>query len=157
MPLPDASNITNYGAPKRNYEIAPVDPETDLDAIEYNRLACDVAMSSRMVDRVEVTFTAGATPTVTSFEAVWKKTTTTVPSIVKTGTGTFTLTVPLSVQDELQGSHTVNLKSALGSATGPQARHVQAAATGNVITVYVFDMAGASVDATGETFVVRAR
>lgn len=157
MPLPDASDIASFGAPKRNYEIAPVDRETDLDAAEFNRLACDVAMASRMVDRVEVTFAAGAIPSVVRFEAVWKSKTITSPSVAKTATGVFTVTLPATVLDELSGAHTVNLTSAVGWSASETPLHVQASASSNVLTVRVFDMAGAPTDATGSTIVVRAR
>lgn len=157
MPLPDASDILTYGAPKKNYEISVVDPETDLDATEYNKLACDVAMASRMVDRAEVQFTGGTAPTVVSFEAVWKSKTMTTPIVTRTATGVYAITLPTSVQDELLGSHNVNLKAASGSCAGATALHVQATADTNVITAYVFDMAGAPADGSGLRFVVRAR
>ena len=158
MTLPDADSLANFGGALSNYLVDPVDPTTDLDASYWNALAATVAMGSRMFPRCEVAFTgASSAPTVSSFEAVWKGATETAPTTARTGAGVFTLTFPTSVNDELAVAHTLNLVSVRGWAEGSTAYHVQASASANVITVRVFDMAGAANDAVGATIRVEAR
>jgi len=158
MTLPDADSLSTYGGPYANYGTGPVDPTTDLDANLFNKLAATAAMASRMVDRCEVAFVySGSAATVSSFEAVWKGNSTTTPTITRTATGTFTITWPSSVQDELLASHALNLSSAFGWAQGATNYHLQASCAGNVITLYVFNTSGTLTDPTGITLRVRAR
>lgn len=158
MTLPDADAISTFGAPYSNYGVDPVDPTTDLSAALFNKMAADVAMMSRMVRRCEVAFVGAASaPTVSSFEALWKAATVTSPTTARTGSGVFTFTFPASVLDELGETHVLNLTSAKAWAEGATAYHCQASATGAVITVNVFDMAGAANDAVGATIRVVAR
>lgn len=157
MTLPDADSLSTFGGPYSNYGVAPVDPTTDVDAAFFNKMAADVAMASRMVSRCSVAFAGSASaPTVASFEAVWKAATGTSPTPARTGTGTFTFTFPTSVNDELGVSHVLNLTSAEARAEGSTLYPCQASASGNVITVYVFNSAGALNDAVGVTIRVKA-
>lgn len=159
MPLPDASSLDTYGGSKANYGVGPVDPSTDDDADEINKMKADVAMGTRMVPRCETVFTGHATtPVYTTHEAVWKGATATAPTIARAATGRYTITYASSVNDELVIAHTLNLKRAWAQAEGTTAYHVQARVTSvNVITVDVFDMAGVANDAVGVTLVAWAR
>lgn len=157
MTLPDADSLATYGGPYA--DALPVrDPSTDMAAAKFNLLAATVAMGSRMLPRCEVAFAGAASaPTVASFEAVWKGATGTSPTPARSGTGTFTFTFPTSVNDELGTAHVLNLTSARAWAEGATAYTCQASAAGNVITVYVFNSAGALNDAVGVTIRVAAR
>lgn len=161
MTLPDADSISTYGGPYANYGIGPVDPTTDLDANLFNKVIANVAMASRMADRCEVAIKTnswnGATGTVSAWEAVWKGVSTTPPTVVHTATGTWTVTWPATVQDELLATHTVNLTSAFGAAQGTTALHVQAQASANVITFYVFSATGTLTDIASTVIRLRAR
>ena len=158
MPLPDSSSIDDFGGILSDYLIGVVDPSTDMSAAAGNSMSATVAMGSRMVPRCEVSFTGAAVAPVTvAFEAVWKSKTPTIPTAARTGTGVFTFTFPASVSDELLAPHVLNLTSAWGFASGGTAYHAQASASANVLTVYVFTLAGAASDAVGATIRVQAR
>ena len=160
MTLPDADSLSTYGGPYANYGIGPVDPTTDLDANLFNKALANVAMMSRMVDRCDVLITTnatGLTATVTSWEAMWKGVTTTAPTVARSGTGIWTLTWPTAVQDELLVSHTLNLTSAAGAALGATALHVQAQASANVLTFYVFTAGGSLTDVSNTSIRLKAR
>lgn len=158
MTLPDADSLSTYGGPYANYGVGPVDPTTDLDANLFNKMAATIAMASRMVDRCEVAFTwNGASLSLSSWEAVWKGKTVTAPVLARSAAGTYTVTFPTSVQDELLVFHTLNFTSAFGWAQGSTAYDVQAQGSGNVLTLYVFNTSGTLTDPTNVTLRVRAR
>lgn len=157
MTLPESDSLDTYGGEKNDYGPV-VDPTTDRAAADANKAFATVAMGSRMVPRVEVAFLGHATaPTVSAWEAVWKGTTTTAPVPAHSATGVYTLTFPSSVNDELIEAHVVNMQRAWGQAEGATAYHVQCSVSANVVTVRVFDMAGAANDAVGATLVAWAR
>lgn len=160
MTSPDADSLSTYGGAKQNYGVAPVDPTTDDDASAINQMKATVAMNSRTSPRVEVAFLGHATtPTIDTWEAVWKAGTGTAPIPAHSATGIYTLTLPTSVNDELGVAHTLNLTRAWGQAEGSTAYQVQCKVTSpNVITAWVFNAAGAAAnDAAGVTLVVWAR
>lgn len=158
MPLPDSSSIDDFGGIFTDGPIGVVDPTCQMAASQGNNMSATVAMGSRMVPRCEVSFTGAiVAPTTIAFEAVWKSKTPTIPTAARTGTGVFTFTFPASVSDELLAAHVLNLTSSWGFASGGTAYHVQASASANVLTVYVFTLAGTASDAVGATIRVQAR
>lgn len=158
MPLPDADSLSSYGGEKADYEVAVVDETTDLGAAQWNALAATVADGSRMFPRCSGVFTGhGSAPVFVSFEAVWKGNSGTAPTMARSGSGVFTATFPSSVNDALGDAHTLNLTRAKAWAEGSTAYHCQASAAANVVTIRVFDMAGATNDAVGVTLVFEAR
>lgn len=159
MPLPSSDSLSSFGGPKSDFlGIAAIDPTTDISAADHNAMAATVAMGSRMVPRCELRFTGIAgTPVVSAFEAVWKGATPTAPTPARTGVGVFTFTWPASVDDEIGGTHSVQLTSGWGFAEGATPYHVQVTPAANVLTVHVFTMAGAASDAVGAVIRVGAR
>lgn len=149
MALPDAESVASLGGTKVNYGVAPVDPSTDVSSSNWNDVILDVASMSRVCPRSKLAFTwTGTAVSVTAYEAMWKGGTATVPTGIRTGTGSFTFTYPATVTDENGGTHSVNLTSATGWAEGSTLIHVQASASANVVTVYTFNAAGTLTDST---------
>jgi hypothetical protein len=104
-------------------------------------------MMTRTAFRSVVSFTASSAGAVlVAFESLWKAKTPTPPAITRVGVGVFTITFPAVVNDEIGKAHTLDFRVASGSANGATPYHVQAVTAGNVITAYVFDMAGTLID-----------
>jgi hypothetical protein len=157
-PLPEIDSIQTLGGVLRNsYPVA--DPTTDLDADRDNVNRCDTAMMTRMGERCWCAITLAATTgalVVVAKEAQWGLNTPAAPTPVRTATGSFTITWPTSVLDELGNAHALALRWATGHARGSARYSVQASTVGNVITFYVFDSSGALSDAAGVTIDVKA-
>ncbi len=158
MTLPDSDTLSTYGGPMVNY--APVeDPTTDRDAAAANEAYASTAAMTRTACRCMTSMTSAATTGalfLNNYEAVWKATTATAPVMVRTGTGVITYTWPSSVQDELLVSHSPNLLYGHASARGAVAYHTNVTVATNVVTLYIFDMAGTASDAVGVKFDVFA-
>ncbi len=160
MTLPDADSLSTYGGQFENYLVDVVDPVTDLSADQFNQLSATVAMGSRMLPRCVVQFLGhGTTPTLVGFEAQWKGTTVTAPTIAHSSTGVYTVTFGASVQDELLVSHTLNLVYGWGQAEGGAVAYVVSVTpVANVITFHVFLASTAALnDAVGIALTCWAR
>lgn len=170
MPLPAISSLSDYGGALQDY--APVtDPTTDESAKYRNRYACDVAMMTHTAPRGFVRFVAvdGAAPSDPASnvqDAMWGSSASVKPVVARTGEGTWTVTLPVSVEDELTPedesagggeTHTTNLRFGFAQAT-PVAgvlKHAVAEVTGaNVLTVYGFLANGTADDIAGSTITV---
>jgi|SRR5215210_762124 len=157
MTLPDIDAIETLGGALRDF--SPVeDPETERSADDANKAYCDVAMATHTLTRAWARITTHATtPTLAAHDEQWAARTSTVPVVARTGAGVFTVTWPSLVTDELAVTHALNLRDAWAAAHGATAVHVQADVTGPaVVTVRVFDMAGAATDAAGTAVTVFA-
>lgn len=158
--LPDVDSFSAYGGELANY--APIeDATTDEDASWRNLYAMNVAAMTQTATRAWCAFVGhGTTPTDPASNvhgAVWGNALGVKPTMARSSTGVFTITYPTSVNDELNESHTVNLKRCWVNVEGATLYHVQATVTSpNVITVYVFNSAGAANDGVGVTFSVFA-
>ena len=159
MALPEAATLDTYGGTKVN--LAPVeDPTTDVDAVTYNALLNDVSMMTRTAARAWATI-AGATwgggsqaVTVSASGAMWGNAV--PPTCVTTAGGIYTLTWPASVDDDLGDAHAVALarvKSVSFGGTTPRLWTVTAVSA-NVVTIRVFDVAGAANAANGQAITV---
>lgn len=170
MPLPDISSLDDYGGPLANYA-AVTDPTTDEDAKYRNRYACDVAMMGHTAPRGFVRFVAAdgadpTDPTSNAHDALWGSSVGVKPAVGRTGEGVWTITLPVTVDDELTAedaalgggeSHTVNVRAAFAQATAVSGvlKHAVAEVTSaNVITVRGFLANGTADDLAGSTITV---
>ena len=164
MTTPDLSSASDYGMPDGGFKdgegIAVVDPTTDQSAAGASAQMVDTAQMTRTAVRCWVRFVAGASPTLAAtnpHEAMWGNSNAVTPVVGKTATGTWTVTWPATVTDQLGGSHTLNLRKATAKVEGSTLKFVQCSVTSpNVVTVYGFDTTFAAYDLTGITLLVEA-
>lgn len=149
--LPDVATLANdLGGTLVNY--APVeDATTDLDAAFDNNARCMAAMSSHTAPRCWARVTTGATTgamVLVKHDAMWGNALAFAPTVARASLGTFTVTYPASVNDELAVAHTTNLRWAMANhRSAAAALFVQAVPTSaNVITFTVRDSTFALVD-----------
>ena len=155
------SDIQTYGGEKTDAD--PVeDPTTDLAASDWNQLINDAAQMTRTAAKVILQFPTISTETNTTPSATktqWGSGASYYPTTVaRSGTGAYTITYPASFVNELGDTETVSFWEATGSVSSATVYgHVQCTASGAVITLKVFDAAGAAVDVTnGTTITVKA-
>jgi hypothetical protein len=141
-------SIDNYGGVKGDAGIT-ADPETELAAYEYDRLATDAAQLTRTSTKVDVKFsTSAAAPgelAVLSCQTQWGTSSAQHPVIAKTATGTYTITFAESYIDELVNTiadpvaetEVLALEYARGNVMANSDGIVRCTALANVITVYV--------------------
>lgn len=164
MTTPDVTDATGYGLPTGGFQngegLAVVDPTTDQDAAAASAALNDTAQMTHTADRAWARFTAGASPAIVNtngHDAMWGSLSGVKPVPAHTGTGTWTLTWPATVQDQLGNSHSVNFRKARVSVEGSTLAFVQWEVTApNVITVYGFATSFAANDLTGITLLVEA-
>jgi hypothetical protein len=164
MATPDVTDAAAYGMPTGGFQdgegLAVVDPTTDQSAAAASVALNDTAQMTHTADRAWVRFTAGASPAVLAtngHDAMWGSLSGVKPVPVKTATGTWTLTWPATVVDQLGNTHTVNLRKARAFVEGSVLKFVQCVRTSpNVITVYGFTTAFAADDLAGITLLVEA-
>ncbi len=160
MTLPDTDDLDTLGGVKTNAH--PVeDPTTDLDADQDNIQRCDVAMMTHTAIRAWARFTSAATTgamILVAHDAQWGNAALVAPALARTSDGLFTLTYPASVDDELAEAHTTNFRGAWGVSRGGATLyfiHVHPTSA-NVLTVRIFNAAGALNNAVGVDFDVYA-
>lgn len=104
--------IDDFGGEKTNY--APVaDPETDIDADEWNQIANDVTMLGRMGCRAYVEVDPTADGYLSGCSAQWQNASTTyAPTILCDSNNVWTITFPSTVVDELGNSKALSLRQA---------------------------------------------
>jgi len=143
--------LADYGGPFE--DALPVeDPETQLAADQYNRLAEDTAQLTRSGTRAILRFgtTTGAPPNVTSACSVWGNGDGQRPNIKRDGAGVYLVTYSTSFTDELGKEEEVFFSYGLPQIEGVKPGHVRLLAiAGNAVTVGVFDPAWLPSDLGG--------
>lgn len=160
-----SKTIESYGGSFQDQE--PVaNPENELAAAQFNRLAEDGAQMTRTSPKIMVRFatSAAAAPvsiTVTDAASQWGEGNSYKPTVSKTATGTYTITYATEYDDALVGTtgnegveetEQVAFRFIWGSAlhtTGPVLGHVRGTSVNNVITAYVFTSGGVLTDLGG--------
>lgn len=126
MTLPDRDTLATYGGEMHNYSDS-VDPTTDEEAEYRNKYAANVAMMTHTVTRGFRSFvgttgggTAIADPS-SGFvhDALWGDAPSIKPAITHVATGTYDAIWPSQVRDELQQSHTLQIRRAWAGAESP--------------------------------------
>ena len=122
MVLPDRDSLSTFGGALANYS-DPVDPTTDEDAEWRNKYVANVAMMTHTVTRAARSF-LGSTGGVTQIadpstgfvhDAVWGDGAGVKPTPSYVTTGTYELTWPSTVTDELGTTHAVSIRRAWAS------------------------------------------
>jgi hypothetical protein len=150
-------NIADFGGVK--VDARPVkNPTSQQTANNHNNIAESVAQGTRTIKRVIVSFntSAGAPGAITVIDnrTVWGNGASYYPAIAKTGTGVYTITYNTSYTNALGTSEAVSLVFPHGQMAGSTFGHVQVEVTSAaVLTVRVFDAAGAATDAGGSKLV----
>jgi len=143
--------LADYGGPFE--DALPIeDPETQLSADQYNRLAEDAAQLTRAGTRAIVRFATvtGATAAITSACSVWGNGETQRPSIQRTAPGTYLLTYPTSLLDELGEEEDIFFSYALPQLEGATPGHARVLSVeGNTVKLSVFDAAWSASDLGG--------
>lgn len=159
MTLPDTDSLSTLGGALSN-AWPVVDPTTDLDADADNKNRCDVAMMTHTALRAWCAFTTAATTGALArvgHDAMWGNASAIAPALARTGAGTFTLTYPATVYDELGVGHALNFRAGFGQSRAVADDGVKVVATApNVLTVYL-RVAGVLADGVGTTIDVFAR
>lgn len=157
MALPDsATGSDNYGTPYQN-ERPVEDPTTEPDAAAVNEALVDTAACTRMVPRAWVkfsglTYTSGSQSiTVADHDANWGGSDGVKPTIVQNPEGTYVVTWPTTVNDELGDPHTINIRWPEEPQTvdATLSRVKVSAFTANTITLKTFNAAGSANSLNG--------
>ena len=158
MSILTGDTLDTYGGAKNDYSPV-IDATTDLAAAEGNAAMAATAAMSRMRFACWARFTTAgtATPTLTAHEELWGAVGLAPPVIVRTGAGTYHITYPTNVQDEIgrsspgySGPTPLNLRAGIGQAGSTLAVYtVQVIVlSSNVLAVGV-STAGSLGDTTG--------
>lgn len=147
------ATIDTYGGEKIDAESVE-NPQSELGAEHYSRLAEDAAQLTRTAFRAIVSFAtiAAAAPqtgAVSYAWTVWGSGASYHPAVAKTNTGTYTLTFASTYTDGLDETETVSFGPALGSVAGSTKGDAQCSTATNVVTCYTFNAAGALNDLGG--------
>jgi len=155
MPLPDIDALTSLGGTLVNY--APVeDATTDLDAGADNKARNNVAMMTHTVIRAWARFTTAASTgalVLVAHDALWGNLPGVAPTLARSSAGTFTLTYPTSVNDEITppNAHTLAFRGGTANVRSAAAAYIASLipTSANVATVYLRDTTNTLVDAVG--------
>lgn len=156
MTLPAKDDLASVGGAINDYRPVP-DPTVERSAAFDNTIAADVVAATWTITRAFAAFVAGASPALSSHDAVWGTGAGVAPVVAKTATGVFTVTWPATVNDVLGVSQSVNLRRAWPSLEGTTPGFATATVTSpNVVTVRTFNSSGVANDLTGTIIVVFA-
>lgn len=144
--------IADFGGAK--VDARPINnPTSQLAASNYSDLAETVAEGTRTADRAIVSFATIAAPgavTATLNRTVWGSGALYTPVLARTGAGVYTVTYSATYVNGLGVTETVNLLTAHGQVDGTVFGLVQCTMTSSVVvTVRIFDAAGAPTDLGG--------
>jgi hypothetical protein len=155
-------DLNNYSAPWIDEPQGVTNPELEQPAASANRMAEDLAQTTRAVPRAHFNFltTATAAPIVVAFvdsANVWGEGSGSAPVIAKTATGTYEAVFATSFEDGLAGTiadaesetEDVNFRFGGASVRGSTRGDAQVDLNSNNITIYVFDAAGVLSDLGG--------
>lgn len=116
--FPDIDTLATYGGALVDYGVGVVDPTTDRDAGAANLAYMSVAGMSACAPRLWVNFTT-ATSTgglvLNAWNSGWGNAPGYNPTLARSTTGVYTITLPSTVSDAIFASHAVNLRAAWGS------------------------------------------
>jgi len=153
-------SLATYGGAINDYSPV-VDPTVDRSAAGMNPALAATASMTHTAPRAWCRFTLNGTaaPVLVAHDAMWGNGIAVAPVVVRTGTGTVTVTWPTTVQDEIQvgapgytGPTPLNLRGGWANARGTTAYQRNLDVTSaNVATLYVFNAAGSAADTAGAT------
>jgi hypothetical protein len=142
--------LSTYGGPYANYGTGVVDPTTDMDAGAGNKLMAAVSGMSltRLATWVKFTPNGSSAPVLNLHSELWKNVGLAIPVVARSTTGTYTITYPTQVSDEITignagytGLVTLNLQAGFGQSRAGSASVwiVSVVPTSaNVLTAYLY-------------------
>ena len=154
MPLPDIDSVDDYGGILQNAR--PVDdPTTQREATAVDAAFTSMAAATHTLPRAWVRITLGAVPAnvVGSFDSVWGISPSSVPAHV--GTGSYTVTLPATVNDEMGNPHVLNLRWVDFQLEGSTFGFAQGTVSANVVAMVTGNAAGSPNDLSGVVVLVR--
>lgn len=162
MTVPDIDSLNSYGGALNNY--APVeDPTTDRDANAANKAYASTAAMTQTTTRAWARLVCAASTgalalaTTNPNDGLWPNINANLPTLLRNGTGDFTLTWPVTVLDSMGVSHSLNFRAARVMIEGTLFGFANAEAeTANSIRVRLANASGAPNDFTGRTILVEA-
>jgi hypothetical protein len=169
MTLPSRDSLATFGGTlgAGYVDYSPVlDPTVDMPAAAGNQALSDVAMLTRTAVRAWARFTPAGTgtPVLVSNWALWGTGSGAQPAVARSGVGIYTLTWPATVTDDLTvssaagylGPQTLALLAAEGQTEGATFFSVQASASANVATLWIFGTGNTLADPNGPTILALA-
>jgi hypothetical protein len=148
MTVPDRDSLGTYGGPWNDYQ--PVaDPTTDVPATGGNQWAADTAGMTKTAVRAWGRFSTSGTsvPTLLTSFTMWPTGTNDAPVVARTTTGLYTMTLPVTVEDELGNDHTLNLMAGDCQCESQSVLWTaQVSVSGNVASVAIFNSSAALAD-----------
>ena len=147
MTAPDRDTIATYGGPYNDYSPS-LDPTVDASSAGFNPMLANVAMILNVAPRAWVRFkpAGSGTPTLVAHWAMWGTGAGVAPVIARTAQGTYTVTWPAVVQDQVPqgylgyvGNHTVNFLGTVGMCGADTFHAIQGHISANVGTYFIFD------------------
>lgn len=153
-------DLAAYGGPYGDAR-PQSDPLTQVAADSLNLLLDDAAQLTRMPWRVVARFTTdgASNPSVIDYgKTLWGTGTSYKPTVAHTSTGIWTVTFAASYTDGNGNSEALSLTDADAKqerlSAGFTPRLVYGRASANTVLVYVYDIAGALTDTTGDRITV---
>lgn len=149
--FPTRPSRAAFGPTFRNATAGVTNPETHAGAALLGLLAWQAAGNS-VAGNLTWALLAwdGAALTLSASAEAWDSTSAVLPTVARTSAGLYTVTYAASYADETAALITTNLRAAICAAQGTAARYAVASiASGRIITVSVFDAAGAAADSDG--------
>jgi len=165
MTLPASSSINSYGSGVLVDAVPLVDPTSEMGAAALNPLRNDLSAMTYTAIRCLFQFTAvsSGNPAITSTatwtagnDSNWGNAFATQPTMVRTGTGAITVTMPASVSDQLGNTNLVNIRAAKCSImSGTTAGFAICAITSSsTFTIKLFNTSGSAADFASTLFLV---
>lgn len=158
MTFPSIDTIATYGGVLVDYKTAKIDGTTDRSASEGNKAFGSVAAMSHCAPQLIVQFQTAATTgaiVLVSWEAAWKTNSVTPPTLARSTTGVFTVTLGSTFTDELGDTQTTSLRWAIAQYAESTAYRAQVDRTAaNVYTVYTFNAGGTAADNAGADLIL---
>jgi hypothetical protein len=154
--LPNPASLATYGGALADYS-APRDSQTDRSAVGTNPAYADVAAMTKTAVRAFVRFQPNGTgeptlPSTNAGSALWNNGLNAQPTVARSATGKYAVTVPSTVLDEIPanqqgatpGGFAVNLRASfanleLGSTTNSDVR-TSIGSNPNVVNVLIFQV-----------------
>jgi hypothetical protein len=160
--IPEIDSAANWGADGWTDYEPIVDPTTELSATVARELAADVSGMTHTACRAWVkfacvTYTSGdQTITVSDYDSVWKGATNPAPTVIQSAVGTYTITWPATLYDELGGLHTNNIRAPIcptivGTTAGFAFVYSH---TTNVITIHALSTSMTASSLNGDSMIV---
>jgi hypothetical protein len=167
MTLPASSSINNYGSGVLVDAVPLVDPTSEMPAAAMNPFRNDCSAMTATAIRCLFQFKAidsdGAASIYSSatwtagMDSVWGNAVAVQPTIVRSDTGIYNVTMVASVPDQIGGTNLVNVRFVEGSKiTGVGGAFITCVVTSaSTFNIYINDYTDTPTDFTNDVFVIK--